>query len=76
MPKHLRRDEIVTIKVLSEKGENHCQVARLLGVSEGTVRYHLRRTTSGAIDGRCNKPFRAFRVAILSRLARRGRAAA
>jgi len=49
----------MTIKVLSEKGENHCQTAFLLGVSEGTVRYHLRRTASGATDGRCNKPFRA-----------------
>jgi transposase len=63
MPKHLRREEIVTIQVLNVKGENNCQVARLLGVSEGTVRYHLRRTASGAIDGRCNKPFRAKAVA-------------
>jgi hypothetical protein len=31
MPKHLRREEIVTIQVLNEKGENNCQVARLLG---------------------------------------------
>jgi transposase len=59
MPKYLRREEIMTIQVLSGKGENHCQTARLLGVSEGTVRYHLRRTASGATDGRCNKPFRA-----------------
>jgi DNA-binding NarL/FixJ family response regulator len=54
MPTYLRREEIVTINVLSGKGENNCQVARLLGVSEGTVRYHLRRTASGSIDGRSN----------------------
>ena len=63
MPKYLRREKIVTIKVLSGKGENNCQVARLLGVSEGTVRYHLRRTASGSIDGRSNKPFQAETVA-------------
>lgn len=63
MPTYLRREEIVTINVLSEKGENNCQVARLLGVSEGTVRYHLRRTASGAVDGRCGKPFKAEAMA-------------
>lgn len=56
MPIRLRREEVVTIKVLSEKGENHCQVARLLGVSEGAVRYHLRQA-AGATDGRAGKPF-------------------
>lgn len=62
MPKRLRREEIVTIEVLSGKGENNCQVARLLGVSEGTVRYHLRRTASGATDGRSAQPYRAETV--------------
>jgi len=38
-------------------------VARLLGVSEGTVRYHFRRTASGAVDGRCSKPFEAEAMA-------------
>jgi len=51
MPKHLPREEIVTIQVLNEKGENNCQMARLLGVSEGTVRYHLGRAASGAVEG-------------------------
>ncbi len=63
MPTYLRREEIVTIKVLSGKGENNCQVARVLGVSEGTVRYHLRRAASGAIDGRSTQPFLAEAVA-------------
>ena len=65
MPKYLRREEIVTIKVLSGKGENNCQVARLLGVSEGTVRYHLGRAASGAVDGRQNKPLKAEAVTSL-----------
>lgn len=63
MPTPLRREEIVTIKVLSEKGENNCQEARVLGVSEGAVRYHLRRSASGAVDGRSAQPFRAEAVA-------------
>lgn len=63
MPNRLRREEVVTIEVLSEKGENHCEVARLLGVSEGTVRYHLRRQAAGAADGRANKAFKAAEVA-------------
>jgi hypothetical protein len=62
MPKHMRREEIVTIQVLNEKGENNCKVARLLGVSEGTVRYHLGCAASGAVDGRQNKPSKAESV--------------
>jgi transposase len=63
MPIRLRREEVVTIQVLSEKGENHCQVARVLGVTEGTVRYHLRRAAEGAEDGRRDQPFKAEAVA-------------
>jgi hypothetical protein len=38
-------------------------VARLLGVSEGAVRYHLVRMAAGAVDGRGSKPFKVTRVA-------------
>ena len=38
--------------VLLERGHRKSDVARLLGVSEGTVRYHERRMKRGAIDGR------------------------
>jgi DNA-binding CsgD family transcriptional regulator len=38
--------------VLLERGHTKSDVARLLGVSEGTVRYHERRMKRGAIDGR------------------------
>ena len=48
MPVRLRREEIVTIEVLAEKGQNHCEIARTLGVTEGTVRYHLRRAAESA----------------------------
>ncbi|MHC4934156.1 MAG: IS21 family transposase [Planctomycetota bacterium] len=58
MGRRLRREEVVTIQVLAEKGEAKRQIARTLGVSEGTVRYHLRRAEAGAEDGRKEKAFR------------------
>ncbi|MEM8994379.1 MAG: IS21 family transposase [Acidobacteriota bacterium] len=59
MPVKLRREHIVTIKVLADKGQNHCQIARQLGVTESTVRYHLKRAAEKAQDGRRDKPFKA-----------------
>ena len=43
--------------MLSEKRVSNCAIARQLGVTEGTVRYHLRR--EGTPDGRANKVFKA-----------------
>jgi len=63
MPLRLSEEEVVTIRVLAEKGQNHCQIARTVGVSEGTVRYHLRRAVEGAEDGRKAKPFKALSFA-------------
>lgn len=48
----LTREEIVTIGVLDERGQSHSAVARLMKVTEGTVRYHLAREAAGAVDGR------------------------
>ncbi|MEE8587183.1 MAG: helix-turn-helix domain-containing protein [Acidobacteriota bacterium] len=59
MPVRLRQEEVVTIGVLAEKGQSRCEIARTLGASEGTVRYHLKRAAAGAADGRSEKPFRA-----------------
>ncbi len=42
----------MTIKCLSHKGQSNREIARLLQVSEGTVRYHRRRDREGAVDGR------------------------
>ncbi len=58
----------MTIRVLADKGTNHCQIARTLGVSEGTVRYHLRRTAAGAEDGRRRQRHRAEGVAEVIRV--------
>lgn len=49
---HLTKDEIVTLQTLSQKGQSGRAIARQLNVTEGTVRYHLRRKSSGAADGR------------------------
>src|SRR4029077_13976177 len=53
----LTTEQIVTIQVLHERGESQRESARILGVSEGAVRYHLRRAREGAADGR-QKPAR------------------
>src|SRR5205823_1903396 len=53
----LTREQIVTIEVLQQRGQSQSQTARVLGVSEGAVRYHLRRARDGATDGR-QKPSR------------------
>ncbi len=48
----LTKEEIVTLQVLHTKGESKRAIARRLSVSEGTVRYHLRRQANSASDGR------------------------
>src|SRR3954451_16455328 len=48
----LTREQIVTIEVLQQRGQSQRQTARILGVSEGAVRYHLRRARDAAADGR------------------------
>lgn len=57
MGPRLSVEEIVTLRVLSGKKVSNCVIARQLGVTEGTVRYHLRRI--GTADGRANKAFKA-----------------
>ena len=49
----------MTIEELAARGVNHCAIARTLDVTEGTVRYHLRRRQEGAEDGRARQEPRA-----------------
>ena len=42
----------MTIKTLARKGAPKRDIARQLDMSEGNVRYHLRRLEAGAVDGR------------------------
>jgi transposase len=58
----LRSEEIVTIEVLDDKGVAKTEIARTLGVTEGTVRYHLKRRAKEAVDGR-RWPFKAAKHA-------------
>jgi transposase len=60
----LTREQLVTIEVLQERGQSHRQTAHLLGVSEGAVRYHLRRARDGAADGR-QKPSRITQLGLV-----------
>lgn len=41
--------------VLLKQGHSQSAVARMLGVTEGTVRYHRRRQERGALDGRARQ---------------------
>jgi hypothetical protein len=43
---------LTAMSVLLKQGHTQSAVARLLGVTEGAVRYHRRRRTEGAVDGR------------------------
>ena len=44
---------------LARKGQSNSEVARLLGVTEGAVRYHAKRAAAGAVDGRSNQQSKA-----------------
>jgi hypothetical protein len=49
----------MAIKALAGRGTTRSETARLLGVTEGAVRHHLRRMAAGAADGRSLQPQRA-----------------
>ena len=48
----LSQEEIVTLQVLRLKGETNQAIATRLGITEGAVRYHLKRQAERASDGR------------------------
>lgn len=43
---------VMTIEKLAELGQSNVEIARTLGISEGAVRYHLKRPFEGRVDGR------------------------
>ena len=57
MGPQLTPEEIVTLQVLKHKGQSNTQIAQTLGITEGAVRYHVRR--QGTQDGRKRKPRKA-----------------
>jgi len=58
MARRLRPEEVVTIQVLSEKQVSGRAIARQLGVTEGAVRYRLRRSRSRAVDRQVDRASR------------------
>ena len=59
----LENEARTAMTVLLKQGHSQSAVARLLGVSEGTVRYHRRRDAAGAVDGRRTQGSKAAAVA-------------
>ena len=55
----LSREDVVTLETLAGRGFALRDIARKLGVSEGAVRYQLRRRSEGAVDGRSRQAFLA-----------------
>lgn len=55
MERRLRREEVVTIGVLYERGMSKRAIARQLGVDEKAVRYRLARAAAQARDGRADQ---------------------
>lgn len=63
MPNKLTPEEVVTLKILKSKWQPSRKIAKTLGVTEGKVRYHLRRAAQGGRDGRKDRPFKAEQLA-------------
>jgi transposase len=61
--RRMSKEELVTLKVLVNKGQPNTKIAKVLGVSEGTVRYHRRKMQSRQQSPGCGKPFRAEAMA-------------
>lgn len=55
MPK-LKSAEINCIMMLKNVNYSNSDVARILGVTEGTIRYRIKRTQEGKTDGRRDRP--------------------
>ena len=61
MANKLDVEDRMTIKSLAGHGTSNREIARLLGVHENAVRYHLKRQREGATDGRANQTHLAAR---------------
>jgi len=62
----LSAGDVVSVSSLAGHGVSNVEIARLLGVSEGAVRYRRKRLEAGAADGRARQEFLAagYRPAI------------
>lgn len=57
------KEELVTLKVLLDKGKSNTEIAKILGLSEGTVRYHRNKAQSSGASSGFVKPFKAEALA-------------
>src|SRR5262245_18799717 len=74
MPVKLSPEECVALMTLKQKGQSNLEIARVLGVTEGTVRYRLRRQAAGTEDRRRNKSHKADPLAdVIDHFIRYGR---
>jgi predicted ArsR family transcriptional regulator len=49
------KEEIVTMDILRRQGETNQAIAARLGITEGAVRYHLKRLAQETKDGRSKR---------------------
>ena len=62
----LSAEDVVTVGSLAGHEVSNVEIARLLGVTDGAVRYQRRRLAQNAVDGRSKQAFLAesYRPAI------------
>jgi len=48
---------------LAHRGSTYSEIARVLGIPEGAVRYRAKRIRSNAVDGRTRRALKAASVA-------------
>ena len=54
----LSKDHVMTIKILDQTGESRSAIARRLQVTEGAIRYRLKRLAAAHPDGRAKQRIR------------------
>ncbi len=63
MAQKLDAKACMTIHDLTKRDHSGCEITRLPGVTEGTVRYHGKRQGAGTLDGRARQQHLAERFA-------------
>lgn len=62
MGRHLTNEEVMAIHALSDHTVPKRRIAQQLGIDESTVRYHLQRRATEAVDGRKGKSMKAAQL--------------
>ena len=56
--RRMSKEELVTLKVLMDKGKSNTKIAAILGITEGAVRYHRCKAEAGKASTSYDKPFK------------------